>query len=125
MAELENIIESVMSSPESMGKIMDIVKMFGGGQEPESEKEKESPPLPVPGGDLLGLDPAMLSKIMELIGNYSAEDDRRIRLLGAIRPYLKEEDSFHIDRAIHIVKLSRVAKGVLSEFVKSGGKRNV
>lgn len=123
MAELENIIESVMSSPESMGKIMDIVKMFGGGE--ESEPEKKPSPLPVPGGDLLGLDPAMLSKIMELIGSYSAEDDRRIRLLGAIRPYLKDEDSFHIDRAIHIVKLSRVAKGVLAEFIKTGGKRNV
>ncbi len=123
MAELENIIESVMSSPESMGKIMDIVKMLGGGE--EAETEKKAPALPVPGGDLLGLDPAMLSKIMELIGSYSAEDDRRIRLLGAIRPYLKDEDSFHIDRAIHIVKLSRVAKGVLSEFLKTGGKRNV
>ncbi len=120
MAELENIIESVMSSPESMGKIMDIVKMLGGGE--ETEKEKKPPALPVPGSDMLGLDPAMLSKIMELIGNYSAEDDRRIRLLGAIRPYLKNEDSFHIDRAIHIVKLSRVAKGVLSEFLKTGGK---
>ena len=123
MAELENIIESVMSSPESMGKIMDIVQMFGGGG--ENETEKKSPPLPVPGGDLVGMDPAMLSKIMELIGNYSAEDDRRIRLLGAIRPYLKDEDSFHIDRAIHIVKLSRVAKGVLSEFLKTGGKKGV
>lgn len=123
MAELENIIQSVMSSPESMGKIMDIVKMLGGEEEAEPEKKIQA--LPVPGGDLLGLDPAMLSKIMELIGSYSAEDDRRIRLLGAIRPYLKDEDSFHIDRAIHIVKLSRVAKGVLSEFLKSGGQRNV
>ncbi|MBQ8004409.1 MAG: hypothetical protein IJ299_04885, partial [Oscillospiraceae bacterium] len=87
--------------------------------------EKSNAPLPLPGADMPGLDPAMLSKIMELIGNYSAEDDRRIRLLGAIRPYLKDEDSFHIDRAIHIVKLSRVAKGVLAEFIKSGGNRRV
>ncbi len=123
MAELENIIESVMSSPESMGKIMDIVKMFGGGE--ESAPEKKETPVALPGGDIPGFDPAMLSKIMELIGSYSAEDDRRIRLLGAIRPYLKDEDSYHIDRAIHIVKLSRVAKGVLSEFIKSGGNGRV
>ena len=120
MAELENIIESVMSSPESMSKIMDIVKMFGGGDgADEQEKESVSALAPVteegmPGG----FDPAMLSKIMELVGSYNADGDRRIRLLGAIRPYLKNEDSFHVDRAIHIVKLSHVAKSILKEFLK-------
>ena len=37
MAELENIIESFMSSPESLGRIMDVVKMFGG----EKRKRKK------------------------------------------------------------------------------------
>lgn len=126
MAELENIIESVMSSPESMSRIMDIVKMFGGGDAGGGEEEKASvkeepaspPPLPTLGGQTGGFDPAMLSKIMELLGNYNADDDRRIRLLGAIRPYLKDEDSFHVDRAIQIVKLSRVAKSVFRDFLK-------
>lgn len=119
MAELENMIESVMSSPESMSKIMDIVKMFGGGEEEKTPvKEESAPPLPTLGGQTGGFDPAMLSKIIELLGNYNADDDRRIRLLGAIRPYLKDEDSFHVDHAIQIVKLSRVAKSVFRDFLK-------
>ena len=120
MAELENIIESVMSSPESMSKIMDIVKMFGGGENAEETEEKTAPALaPVTGAEIPSdFDPAMLSKIMELVGSYNADGDRRIRLLGAIRPYLKNEDSFHVDRAIHIVKLSHVAKSILREFLK-------
>lgn len=121
MAELENIIESVMSSPESMGKIMDIVKMFGGGEEEQKEASANPAPVVAPqvsGEQSTAFDPAMLSKIMELIGNYNADGDRRIRLLGAIRPYLKEADSFHIDRAIQIVKLSRVAKSVFRDFLK-------
>ncbi len=119
MAELENIIESVMSSPESMSKIMDVVKMFGTGSEKEETPRESSPiSLPIPEQSAGGFDPAMISKIMELLGNYNADGDRRIRLLGAIRPYLKDEDSFHIDRAIHIVKLSHVAKSLFRDFLK-------
>jgi len=119
VAELESIIESVMSSPESMGRIMDIVKLFGdvGEQKtpPEDESAIKTPPADAQG---FGFDPALLSKIMNLVGSYNADDDRRIRLLGAIRPYLKDSDSYHIDRAIQIVKLSRVAKSVLRDFLK-------
>lgn len=117
MAELENIINSVMSSPESMEKIMDIVKMFGGGD----EHKEETPPPPSPVQNISGaggMDPALISKIMELVGSYSDDGDKRIKLLSAIRPYLKAEDGFHIDRAIQIVKLSRVAKSALHDFLK-------
>ena len=121
MAELENIIESVMSSPESMGKIMDIVKMLGGNENEKVEREAK-PPIAFPdaGTKDSGLDPAMISKILGLVEKFNADDDRRIRLLGAIRPYLKAEDSYHIDRAIQIVKLSRVAKSVFKDFLKQG-----
>ena len=119
MAELENIIESVMSSPESMGKIMDIVKMFSDAPEETPQENGEAvPSLAGLGGQVDGIDSGMLSKVIELLGDYNAGDDRRIRLLSAMRPYIKPEDGFHVDRAIHIVKLSRVAKGVLRDFLK-------
>ena len=119
MAELENIIESVMSSPESMSKIMDVVKMFGVDPGKEENVPDKSPvPLPIPEYSTTGFDPAIISKIMELLGDYNAEGDKRIRLFGAIRPYLKDEDGFHIDRAIHIVKLSHVAKSLFRDFLK-------
>ncbi len=115
MAELENIIGSIMSSPESVGKIMEIAKLFGG----EEEKKEQTEGLPVPIGDISGaIDPELVTKVMGLLNDYNATDDRRIRLLGAIRPYLKDSDSFHIDRAIHIVKLSHVAKSALKNFLK-------
>lgn len=117
MAELENIIEGLMSSPESIGKIMDVVKMFGGNDAEQGKKEeKTAPVLSLP--DIGGFDSDMVSKVMELVRDYNADGDRRIRLLGAIRPYLKTEDGIHIDRAIQIVKLSYVAKSVLKNFLK-------
>lgn len=121
MAELENIIGSIMSSPESLERIMDVVKLFG-GDEKEEKKEEKIMPSPLAIGDVAGgIDPEMITKIMGLLNDYNAEDDRRIKLLFAIRPYIKEADSFHIDRAIRIVKLARVARGALESFLKQGG----
>lgn len=117
MPELEDIIGSVMSSPESMEKIMDIVRIFGAENE-EEKKEKNS--LSISDMGLAGIDPAMISKIMELLSEYNADGDRRINLLSAIRPFLRQEDGFHIERAIRIVKLSHVAKSLFENFLKSG-----
>ncbi|MBR5543337.1 MAG: hypothetical protein IKU65_04505 [Oscillospiraceae bacterium] len=121
MSELENVIGSIMSSPEALDRVMELAKMFGGDDKKEERGEREMPPSPAPSLDLdglgAGLDPAMLSSVMGLLNEYNA-DDRRIRLLGAIRPYLKDADSFHIDRAIQIVKLSHVARGIFGNFLK-------
>ncbi len=104
-----------MSSPESLGKIMDIVSLLG-GEEKEEHQPKEEKTFAL--GDIAnGMDPELISKLVGLLNEYNA-DDRRIRLLGAIRPYIKDADSFHIDRAIRIVKLAHVAKGALESFLK-------
>lgn len=118
MAELENIIGNIMSSPESIGRIMDVVKLLG-GDEKDEEKEKNEPSLPqLPFGDATGgMDPELISKLMGLLNEYNA-DDRRIRLLLAMRPYVKESDGFHIDRAVRIVKLAHVAKSALESFFR-------
>ncbi len=125
MAELENIIESFMSSPENMSKIMDVVKMLGGesGENKEEPKAQEGEmqsllSLPQAGSPPSGLDPKMMSMIVELLKDYNASDDRRVKLLNALRPYLKGEDSAHIDKAIHIVKLAHVAKSAFLNFLK-------
>ncbi len=98
---------------------MEVAKLFGGSDEKkeESPPRKETAPTLAIGDAAGGIDPELISKMMGLLNDYNA-DDRRIRLLGAIRPYLKDSDSFHIDRAIHIVKLSHVAKSALKSFLK-------
>ncbi|MBE6912761.1 MAG: hypothetical protein E7473_09575 [Ruminococcaceae bacterium] len=116
MPELESIIESFMSSPESIGKIMDVVKMFGGNEEKTNVREENKVSLALP--EFGGFDSDMISRVMELIQNYNADGDRRIKLLMAIRPYIRAEDEIHIERAIQIVKLSYVAKSVLKNFIK-------
>jgi hypothetical protein len=116
VAELESIIGSIMSSPESLGRILEVAKLFGGEEKREPAPEEKKDVLPI-GGDMNGISPELVSKVMMLLGEYNT-DDRRIHLLGAIRPYLSDDDGFHIDRAIRIVKLSHVAKSAFENFLK-------
>lgn len=58
-----------------------------------------------------GLDPAMLLKMQSLMTQLnSGETDERSALLTAIRPFLSEEHRPQIDRAIKLLKLTRLAQ---------------
>ncbi len=113
MADFQNILDSITSSPESMEKIMDMVKLFA-PSEKESAPEQATPPEPP--SPLGGIDPAIISSITEMLSEYNADGDRRINLLYALRPYLSGADAEHIDKAVRIVKLSRVAKSLFGKY---------
>ena len=57
---------------------------------------------------------------MTLFSEYSATDDRKIALLAALKPFLKEERYAKMDRAIQIAKLSRVIRVAFQLFKKEG-----
>ena len=68
-------------------------------------------------GGLGSLDPKMLSAAASLIGQFnSGEDDRRVALLTALRPFVKERRYAKLDRAIQIAKLSRLIRSGLELF---------
>jgi hypothetical protein len=72
---------------------------------------------------LLGdLDPRMLQMGMKLFSEYKdGGDDKRVALLAALRPFVKEERYDTIDRAMQIAKLSRVIRVALDVF-RGGGE---
>ena len=75
-------------------------------------------------GNLLGgLDPNMLSAAAGLLGQFNGgDDDRRVALLNALRPFVKEQRYARLDKAIQIAKLSRLIRSGLDLFrAKKGG----
>lgn len=70
------------------------------------------------GEDILSVlsqvDPAVMRSVMGLISEYRSTDDRRFHLLDALRPYVKSGDAAHIDKAMQIMRLSKVVKRVFS-----------
>ncbi|NLG53451.1 MAG: hypothetical protein GX541_05685 [Clostridiales bacterium] len=143
MNDIEDKIKNFLSSPESMEKVMSFMKNMSesgsGDAEPvlsESPKTDEEPAgaFPVVAerpeaeaanmfGGFDGLDPKTVSMAVQMMREYNCKNDRRILLLNALRPYLKNEDHSHIEKAMQIIKLAKVAKKALRNF--SGGDMNV
>ena len=69
-------------------------------------------------GSLLGgLDPNMLSAAAGLLGQFNGgDDDRRVALLTALRPFVKEQRYARLDKAIQIARLSRLIRSGLDLF---------
>ncbi len=122
MGELEDKLNSILSSPEEMEKIMNIARSISGGASDSETDSKEN--LSSNGGaasfPLGDIDPQMLkmmSRVMEQYG--SGGDDGKALILNTLKPYLKEERRQKVDEALKIARMAKLAKIAFSEF--SGG----
>ena len=119
MGEFEDKLNSILSSPEEMGKIMDLARSLSssvGGGAPQPGNASASD-LPASVSALGDIDPRLMQIMSRIIGEYSSEkDDQKAVLLSSIKPYLKEDRREMIDRALEILKLSKIAKIAMKEF---------
>ena len=145
MSELEEKLEGILGNPQAMAQIMSLAQSLNlGGTSPPAADEtpgKSTPsagPVPPPAkmpdtppaetgpslgglGSLLGglnsLDPQMLSAAAGLLGQFNSQnDDQRVALLTALRPFVKEQRYAKLDKAIQIAKLSRLIRSGLDLF---------
>ena len=142
MSELEEKLEGILGNPQAMAQIMSLAQSLNlggsgtssesGGQTAAPSSEQEAapsapPPEPPPAslgdslsglmGGLGSLDPKMLSAAASLMGQFSSgNDDRRVALLNALRPFVREERYAKLDQAIQIAKLSRLLRSGLELF---------
>ncbi|MBC5735939.1 hypothetical protein [Lawsonibacter faecis] len=98
------------------GAIMSLLSGLSGG----SQSAQPGPAASSPLGALGDLDPRLIQTAVTLFSEYSATDDRKIALLAALKPFLKEERYAKMDRAIQIAKLSRVIRVAFQLFKKEG-----
>ena len=142
MSELEEKLENILGNPQAMAQIMSLAQSLnqsssaasaGDGVQPQpQEAAATDAPPPVPAaaapsrtpasagsleGLLGGLDPNMLSAAAGLLGQFnSGNDDQRVALLTALRPFVREQRYARLDKAIQIAKLSRLIRSGLKLF---------
>lgn len=128
MDGMESKIQRILSDPEAMGAVLNMAKSLGvsgassAPSEDEIPKEQSEPAADDGGGlggfsELLGnIDPALMGKLMGLLGEYTRSDDRRISFLKALKPYLREERAEQIDRASQMVRIARTASKALESW---------
>lgn len=129
MAEFEEKLNQILSSPQAMEQIMSLASSLSGeGETPAAPPEGQSVPseglsLHSAGGlsGLLGsLDPEMISKVMTLLSIYQNGSDEKTRLLEAMKPFLRPERQSKLDRAVQITRLSRVIRSAMNMFGGNG-----
>jgi len=124
MGELEEKLNSILSSPAEMEKLMGIARSLAGSagmssSAAEAQKNNGSPTSTV--SALGNIDPKMLGLMTRLATEYSSGKNDKEPLLDAMKPYLREERYGAIDRAAKIAKLAHIARAALNEL-GDGGK---
>ena len=144
MSELEEQLENILGNPQAMAQIMALAQSLnqsgpeasaGDGEQAQPSGQSAAgaqPPAPAAparppasagalegglGSLLGGLDPNMLSAAAGLLGQMGGgDDDRRVALLTALRPFVKEQRYARLDKAIQIARLSRLIRSGLDLF---------
>ena len=108
MGEFEEKLNSILSSPRDMEKIMDIARGLSGS---------DGPKLPFD-----GIDPKMIGVMTLLMKEYNTTKSDKTALLSAMKPYVKAENRDALDKAGNVLKMTRLAKIAFSEFGGSDDK---
>ncbi len=132
MEDFEEKLNTILSSPETMGQIMALANSISGkpeGGTPAQEgpvQPQETPAQPPQGGaaqqtgDMLsllqGLDPPMLTKLAALYREYARGEDEKVALLTAMRPFLRPERQEKVEKALQITRISRVIQAAFGLF---------
>lgn len=114
MAELEDMINSVLNDPEQMNMISSLAKSLMGGEPETQPRENKAAP-----GLMDGLDPAMLGKIQRLMSGAEKPGESEA-LLRAMQPYLSEKRRVKMDKALKLARLAKLAGFAMGEL---GGER--
>ena len=107
-AELEDMINSVLSDPKQMDMIAGLAKSLMGGAEPQ-RPEQAAP----------AMDGAMLTKLQQLMGN-DARPGQSEALLRAMEPWLSEKRRVKMDKALKLARLAKLAGFAMGEL---GGEK--
>lgn len=113
MDDFSEKLNSLLGSEEGMKKIQEIAGALGGGalgnllggekQTGEQNEKNNSSTDVLPSM----LDTETISKISAALGSINKNDDERVLLLNALKPYIGKKRAPHVDTAIKLLTLSK------------------
>lgn len=124
MGDFEEKLDSILNNPQAMSQIMSLAQSLSGDSQKGSVPSPAEASTPTSSNADLSLDPQLLSKMLSLLNSCNEQDDQRVALLTALRPFVKERRYARLDKAIQVAKLSRMARMAL-ELLRSKEDPNV
>ena len=137
---MDEKLASLLSSPEVMGQVMNIVKSLSSQSDTNSdppsvtanatpdtsESNQASQVSEKKAGQEAGeysllskIDPRLISSAMNAFGEYS-KDDEGVKLVKSLKAHLGGEYSGRVDQAVEALRLSRSVRSALHS-IKGGG----
>lgn len=137
MSELEDKLNAILSNPDAMSQVMGLARSLSGSgafdtsagcEEPDqhtqhtqtSGNDRSTVGSSMGGniGDLFSqIDPKMIERLLPLLGEFGRGDnDERVQLLYALRPFLKPERRDKVERAVKAAKLIHIGKKFLTSM---------
>ena len=120
MGELEDRLNSILSSPEEMEKIMGIARSLSeganGNDTPKESKTASNNSGFDPSSILGGIDPKMIGTIGKLMGELNQTSNEKTAILRSIKPFLKKERQDKLDRATQLARMAKLAKTAFTDF---------
>ena len=129
MSDFEEKLNAILSNPDAMAQVMGLAQSLNNGGAFGGEHAKEQPSGSAPErdsgsdgfgglGDLFSqIDPKLIHRLLPLIGEFSRDDgDERLKLLYALRPFLKPERRDKVERAVKAAKLIHIGKKFLTSM---------
>ncbi len=92
--ELGDKIKSLLSNPEAMNMFSSLIGGGNSGNESSEESNSE--------------DDEFVSNIKNVLSRVNNGSDKRINLLNALKPYMRQSRSSNIDKAIKMLKISQM-----------------
>lgn len=127
MGELEDKLNSILSSPAEMEKIMGIARSLSQSSFSEPDRQDNSANNEserTDKSDLFGgIDPKMLTVMTRLMGSMNNSSSEKAAVINTIKPFLKKERQQKLDEAAKLARMAKLAKIAFSEF--SGGEQDV
>lgn len=117
MDDISEKLADLLNDPDSLNRVREMAESILGGD------SKTEPPPPDNSGsifDNMDIDPAQLGKILSVMSRLKSDkDDKRSKLLLALKPHLSEPRREKVDTAIKLLKLID-----LLPFLKDSGMLN-
>lgn len=99
--DMSSKVMEILSNPEMMQKLNSVIGSLGAGSDaPQSQSDTSN----------------IEASAKSIMSSINRSDDRRITLLNALRPYLRESRASEVDKAIKMLRLTK-----LTEIFKNEG----
>lgn len=94
--ELGDKLKSLLSNPDTLNMFSSLLGSSG------SNQNEASSPSPINSDD------EFVSNIKNAMASINTGSDKRINLLNALKPYMRQSRASNIDRAVKMIKLSQL-----------------